>query len=141
MKSYSILTTALALATLASSARLNVHGLEDLVPRDIDPKTMDPTRLSVLSVLRTAIPSGTDFPKPTGDFEPDWYKNLPADVKSLLPSLYPATLTLTSTSTTTSIATVHVSAAAPIPTSVVSHTTPVVAAATAVLGPSLTRSA
>jgi hypothetical protein len=136
MKSYSILTTALALATLASSARLNVHDLEDLVPRDIDPKTMDPTRLSVLSVLRTAIPSGSDFPKPTGDFEPDWYKNLPADVKSLLPSLYPATLTLTSTKTST--ATVHITAAASALTSVVSYTTLVVAAATTILRSSLT---
>jgi hypothetical protein len=136
---YNILTaTALAFSTLASSAQLNVHGLEDLVPRDIDPKTMDPTRLSVLSVLRTAIPSGTDFPKPSGDFEPDWYKNLPADVKSLLPSLYP--VTITSTSTSTSTATVHVSAAASTPTSVVSYLTPSAAAAIAVLGPPLTRS-
>jgi hypothetical protein len=138
MKSYGILTTALALATLGSSAHLNLHGLEDLVAREIDPKTMDPTRLSVLSVLRTAIPSGSDFPKPTGDFEPEWYKNLPDDVKSLLPSLYPATLTLTSTSTTTSTATMHVSAATPTPTSVVSLATPAVPAAVAVLGPSLT---
>jgi hypothetical protein len=136
---YNILTaTALAFSTLASSAQLNVHGLEDLVPRDIDPKTMDPTRLSVLSVLRTAIPSGTDFPKPSGDFEPDWYKNLPADVKSLLPSLYP--VTITSTSTSTSTATVHVSAAASTPTSVVSYLTPSASAAIAVLGPPLTRS-
>jgi hypothetical protein len=136
---YNILTaTALAFSTLASSTQLNVHGLEDLVPRDIDPKTMDPTRLSVLSVLRTAIPSGTDFPKPSGDFEPDWYKNLPADVKSLLPSLYP--VTITSTSTSTSTATVHVSAAASTPTSTVSHPTPSAAASIAVLGPPLTRS-
>lgn len=137
MKSYNILS-ALAFATLAFSARLNVYGLEDLVPRDIDPKTMDPTRLSVLSVLRTAIPSGSDFPKPTGDFEPDWYKNLPADVKSLLPSLYPATSTLTSTSTSTSTATVTVPAPASIPTSVVSHTTLPSAAVITALGSSLT---
>jgi hypothetical protein len=120
---------------------LNVHGLEDLVAREIDPKTMDPTRLSVLSVLRTAIPSGSDFPKPTGDFAPDWYKNLPEDVKSLLPSLYPAKLTMTSTSTTTSTATVHVSAAAPTPITVVSLTIPAVPAAVTVLEPSLTCSA
>jgi hypothetical protein len=40
MKSLNIFTmAALASCTLASSAQLNVHGLEDLVPRDIDPKT------------------------------------------------------------------------------------------------------
>jgi hypothetical protein len=90
MKSYIIFTaSALAIGTLASAA-LNAHDIENLVAREIDPKTMDPTRLSVLSVLKTAIPTGSDFPRPTGDFEPEWFSKLPADVKSLLPSLYPA---------------------------------------------------
>jgi hypothetical protein len=90
MKSYIIFTaSALAAGTLASAA-LNAHDIENLVVREIDPKTMDPTRLSVLSVLKTAIPTGSNFPQPTGGFEPEWFSKLPADVKSLLPSLYPA---------------------------------------------------
>jgi hypothetical protein len=87
-----ICATALAVGTLASdTAQLNVHDVEYLIARAIDPKTMDPTRLSVLSVMRTAIPLGTAFPTPTGDVKSDWYQKLPEDVKSLLPLLYPAT--------------------------------------------------
>ncbi|EUC36019.1 hypothetical protein COCVIDRAFT_65945, partial [Bipolaris victoriae FI3] len=64
-----------------------------LLDRAIDPADMNPTQLSILSVLKTAIPSGTSIPMPTGTSEPDWYKNLPDDVKSLLPQFYPATTT------------------------------------------------
>jgi hypothetical protein len=93
-----IIFPAIALVAFASgsNAQLRAHDVADLVARDTDPKTMDPTRLSVLSVLRTAIPSGSDFPRPTGDFEPEWYQKLPEDVKSLLPSLYPAPASATS---------------------------------------------
>lgn len=88
-----ISATALATRALATKAQLNAHDIQDLVARAIDPATMDPTRLSVLSVMRTAIPSGPDFPKPTDGSEPEWWQKLPADVKSLLPVLYPATET------------------------------------------------
>lgn len=98
MKSYIIISAAaFATGTLASAA-LDAHDIENLVAREIDPKTMDPTRLSVLSVLKTAIPSGSDFPLPTGGFEPEWFSKLPADVKSLLPSLYPAEAPVSSSS-------------------------------------------
>jgi hypothetical protein len=101
---FSILIPIAAFLSGASASNgPNAHGLEDLVARGIDPKTMDPTRLSVLSVLRTAIPSGSDFPQPTGDFEPEWYRKLPEDVKSLLPSLYPVTSTEAFSSATTSV--------------------------------------
>jgi hypothetical protein len=91
MKSYFLIfVSALAAGTLASKAdHMNAHEIKDLVARAIDPKTMDPTRLSVLLVLKTAIPSGPEFPQPTGDIKPDWYQKLSEDVKSLLPSLYP----------------------------------------------------
>jgi hypothetical protein len=92
MKSFLLLPlTALAPLTLATKARLAAHDIQDLAARAIDPTTMDPVRLSVLSVMRTAIPSGTDFPKPTDGVEPEWWQKLPEDVKSLLPVLYPAT--------------------------------------------------
>lgn len=91
MKSYFLIfASALSVGTLASKAdHMNAHEVKDLVARAIDPKTMDSTRLSVLLVLKTAIPSGPEFPQPTGDIKPDWYQKLPEDVKSLLPSLYP----------------------------------------------------
>jgi hypothetical protein len=91
MKLSIISASALAMGALASEAQLNPREIEALVARSlIDPKYLDPTRLSVLSILKTAIPSGSAFPQPTGDFEPDWYKSLPANVKSLLPKLYSA---------------------------------------------------
>ncbi|KAJ4372215.1 hypothetical protein N0V83_003989 [Neocucurbitaria cava] len=100
----------LALGTLASNANFANHEIKALLGRAIDPKTMDATQLSVLSVLRTAMPTGVDTPLPTGDFEPEWYQKLPADVKSLLPSLYPeaaaATVDTTTTTTTTRTTTV-----------------------------------
>ncbi|KAF1830216.1 hypothetical protein BDW02DRAFT_112765 [Decorospora gaudefroyi] len=58
-----------------------------------DPKTLDPIHFSVLSVLKTAIPTGPNPPMPTGDVLPAWYIDLPKDVKSLLPCLYPAATT------------------------------------------------
>jgi len=88
MKSYTILCA--LTATVASSALHNAHQMHDLAARAKDPSTMNPTQVSILSILRTAMPSGPDVPLPSGDFEPDWYKNLPADVKSLLPVFYPA---------------------------------------------------
>jgi hypothetical protein len=93
---------ALIVGTLASEAQLNEHGLSGLAARGLDPKTMDPTRLSVLSVLHTAMPTDVVFPIPTGDPEPDWYQKLPEDVKSLLPILYPAENSTTSASATAS---------------------------------------
>lgn len=91
--SLSVSFTALASCALATKAPLNPHDIQDLVARAIDPTTMDPVRLSVLSVMRTAIPSGPDFPRPTNGVEPEWWQKLPEDVKSLLPVLYPATET------------------------------------------------
>jgi hypothetical protein len=78
--------SALAAGSLASGA----HDVDNLLARTIDHKMMDPARLSVLSVLKTAIASGPAFPRPTGDFEPEWYQKLPEEVKHILPSLYPA---------------------------------------------------
>ncbi|KAF1912324.1 hypothetical protein BDU57DRAFT_582486 [Ampelomyces quisqualis] len=89
MKYIIFLTIALVAFASVSSAQLKAHDVADLVARDT---YLNPTRLSVLSVLRTAIPSGSNFPRPTGDFVPEWYQKLPEDVKSLLPSLYPATV-------------------------------------------------
>ncbi|KAF2636363.1 hypothetical protein P280DRAFT_156388 [Massarina eburnea CBS 473.64] len=64
--------------------------------RVVDPAA-DPTRASVLSVLATAIPSDvlsslSAHPDPTlapGANPPEWFEKLPADVKSLLPELFP----------------------------------------------------
>ncbi|KAF1839968.1 uncharacterized protein K460DRAFT_421633 [Cucurbitaria berberidis CBS 394.84] len=102
MKSLLILP-ALAAGILASKVALNNHELAALLGRAIDPIIMDPTQLSVLSVLRTAMPTASDTPMPQDDFEPEWYQNLPQDVKSLLPSLYPATTTATPTDRATSV--------------------------------------
>jgi len=93
MKCYLILSAAaLAAGSIFSSNNLPASNVEDLVARAIDPKTMDPTRLSVLSVLKTGIPCSAHYPEATGEVE-EWYSKLPADVKSLLPSLYPASST------------------------------------------------
>lgn len=83
---------ALAAGSFFSSNNLPANDVEDLVARAIDPKTMDPTRISVLSVLKTAIPCSAHYPQATGEVE-EWYSKLPADVKSLLPSLYPGSST------------------------------------------------
>ena len=96
MKLTTILSTSALLASaLASAAHPDIHAVADLLARAIDPSTMDPTKLSVLSVLKTAMPSatGTDIVLPTGDVAPQWYKDLPADVKVLLAQMYPATPT------------------------------------------------
>ncbi|KAA8616791.1 hypothetical protein PtrSN002B_003623 [Pyrenophora tritici-repentis] len=63
--------------------------LPQLEERALDPATMDPTRFSILKVLKSAMPSGTDVPMPKADFEPEWYQKLPVDVKEMLPGLYP----------------------------------------------------
>ncbi|RYO62196.1 hypothetical protein AA0116_g5058 [Alternaria tenuissima] len=84
MKSFLILT-AFTSSALASAIQLPNH----LMDRDIDPATMNPTLFSVLSVLKTGMPTGPNVPMPTGNSEPDWYQRLPEDVKSLLPSFYP----------------------------------------------------
>ncbi|KAF5849886.1 hypothetical protein GGP41_005296 [Bipolaris sorokiniana] len=100
------LTTLLFVATTAMASR--VYLIEDnddanmLLDRAMDPADMNPTQLSILSVLKTAMPSGTSIPMLTGTSEPDWYKNLPDDVKSLLPQFYPATTTSSVESTSSS---------------------------------------
>lgn len=94
MKPTTILSTGALLASAhASTAHSNVHAVADLIARALDPATMDPTKLSVLSVLKTAMPTatGTDIVLPTGDATPQWYKDLPADVMVLLAQMYPAT--------------------------------------------------
>ncbi|KAF2831391.1 hypothetical protein CC86DRAFT_138810 [Ophiobolus disseminans] len=116
-----IIITAFALAA-ASDAQLNAREVEELVARFIDAKTMDPARLSVLSVLKTAIPPGPDFPRPTGGFEPEWYSKLPADVKSLLPKLYPAPVVAASANVSVSASTTSNSTTA-MPTCVTSTIT------------------
>ncbi|KAH3989418.1 hypothetical protein HBH98_208130 [Parastagonospora nodorum] len=93
MKCYLILSAAaLAAGSAFSNNNLPANNVENFVARAIDPKTMDPTRLSVLSVLKTAIPCSARYPEATGEVE-EWYSKLPVDVKSLLPSLYPASST------------------------------------------------
>ncbi|KAG9188808.1 hypothetical protein G6011_07513 [Alternaria panax] len=85
MKSLLIFTAFISSA-LASAIQLPPNLLMD---RAIDPATMNPTLFSVLSVLKTGMPTGPNVPMPTGGSEPDWYQKLPEDVKSLLPKLYP----------------------------------------------------
>ena len=96
MKPTTILSLAVAATTTTATAS-NVHEVADLIARAIDPATMDPTKFSVLSVLKTAMPTPTgtetDIVLPTGDIAPQWYKDLPADVMVLLAQMYPATIT------------------------------------------------
>jgi hypothetical protein len=93
MKPAIILSLALAASTTTATAS-NVHAVADLIARAIDPATMDPIKFSVLSVLKTAMPTPTgtvtDIVLPTGDVAPQWYKDLPADVMVLLAQMYPA---------------------------------------------------
>ncbi|KAH6638354.1 hypothetical protein C7974DRAFT_411781 [Boeremia exigua] len=96
MKLTTILSTCALLASaIASTVHPNIHAVADLIARDVDLATMDPTKLSILSVLKTAMPTptGTDteIALPTGDVAPQWYKDLPADVMVLLAQMYPAT--------------------------------------------------
>ncbi|KAH9873686.1 hypothetical protein IAQ61_004312 [Plenodomus lingam] len=65
----------------------------ELLGRAIDPSNMNPTQLSVLSVLKTALASVSlpSTPLPSDAPEPEWFAKLPKDVKSLLPEFYPAT--------------------------------------------------
>ncbi|KAF3034738.1 hypothetical protein E8E11_004518 [Didymella keratinophila] len=110
MKPTTILSLAAAATTTTATAS-NVHEVANLIARAIDPATMDPTKLSVLSVLQTAMPTPTgtetDIVLPTSDIAPQWYKDLPADVMVLLAQMYPATPT-----TADSTASVTASAAA-----------------------------
>ncbi|KAF1932037.1 uncharacterized protein M421DRAFT_1717 [Didymella exigua CBS 183.55] len=96
MKPTAILSLSLAAITTTAAAS-NVHAAADLIVRAIDPVTMDPTKFSVLSVLKTAMPTptgtATDIVLPTGDVTPQWYKDLPADVMVLLAQMYPTTPT------------------------------------------------
>lgn len=105
MKPTTILYLAVAAITTTATAS-NVHEVADLVARAIDPATMDPTKFSVLSVLRTAMPTPTgtetDIVLPTGDTAPQWYKDLPADVMVLLAQMYPATPTAAASETKSS---------------------------------------
>ncbi len=98
MKSAIILSfSALVAGALANALHPNVHAVADLVARAMDPATMDPTKLSVLSVLKTAMPTSTgtdtEIILPTGEAVPQWYTELPEDVKVLLAQMYPATST------------------------------------------------
>ncbi|RMZ66698.1 hypothetical protein GMOD_00002058 [Pyrenophora seminiperda CCB06] len=76
------------LFALVSTAAANMR-LPQLEERALDPATMDPARFSVLKVLKSAMPSGTNVPMPNADFKPEWYQKLPTDVKQLLPDFYP----------------------------------------------------
>ncbi|KAF2035893.1 hypothetical protein EK21DRAFT_106730 [Setomelanomma holmii] len=90
MKSNVIISAvALGVGPSLTGPQLIAHELNDL-PARADPKTMDPARLAALSVLKTAIATEPAFPRPTGDFEPEWYQKLPDEIKRVLPSLYPA---------------------------------------------------
>jgi hypothetical protein len=91
MRSTFILS-AFALVAPAMSTGMRVGGREaqELVARMMDPQTMDPMRLSVLSVLKTAMPTGADAPMPTGSNSPKWYQDLPPDIMILLAQMYPA---------------------------------------------------
>lgn len=96
MKPMTILSLAIAATTTTATAS-NAHEVADLVARAMDPATMDPAKFSVLSVLKTAMPTptgtATDIVLPTGDIAPQWYKDLPADVMVLLVQMYPVTPT------------------------------------------------
>ncbi|KAL7771054.1 hypothetical protein CFE70_000996 [Pyrenophora teres f. teres 0-1] len=79
-------STILMVLTGTATATMRLPLLEE---RALDPATMDPAHFSILKVLKSAMPSSTDVPMPKADFEPEWYQKLPADVKALLPGLYP----------------------------------------------------
>lgn len=111
------LTIILPIMALAASASArNVHVMGDLKAREIDPATMDPTKLSILSVLKTAIPtlSGTELAVPTGDtrigdYSAQWIQNLPPDFLTLLAQMYPTTHTSETAAPATSISDAAVS--------------------------------
>jgi hypothetical protein len=75
---------------LSTGMRVGGREPKELLARMMDPQTMDPMRLSVLSVLKTAMPTDAEAPMPTGDNSPKWYQDLPADVMVLLAQMYPA---------------------------------------------------
>ncbi|KNG46619.1 hypothetical protein TW65_06845 [Stemphylium lycopersici] len=89
---FSLATSALASAVqfpYNNAANVNAAIAGTLMNRAIDPATMDPTQFSILSVLKTAMPTGPNMPMPSRGVEPVWYKELPEDVKVLLPKFYP----------------------------------------------------
>jgi hypothetical protein len=91
MKSTSILSAfALVAPAMSTGMRVGGHEARELMARMMDPQTMDPMRLSVLSVLKTAMPTGADAPMPTGSNSPKWYQDLPPDIMILLAQMYPA---------------------------------------------------
>ena len=91
MKSTLILSLfALVAPGLATGMRVGGREPKELLARMMDPQTMDPMRLSVLSVLKTAMPTDSEAPMPTGGNSPQWYQDLPADVIILLAQMYPA---------------------------------------------------
>lgn len=109
-----LLGSTLLTTAFASTAPPGAHTMADLLARAIDPATMDPTKLSVLSVLKTAMPAtgtGTDIILPIGTAAPQWYKDLPADVMVLLAQMYPATPTAVAVSETAMSASASASSA------------------------------
>ncbi|KAH7114448.1 hypothetical protein B0J11DRAFT_584865 [Dendryphion nanum] len=122
----------------AAHASANVNAIEDahanlLQERDGPTPTVpptvfptDPIRMSVLSVIITAIPP-TQLSKALNDEAafsseiasslsagktPEWFLALPSDVKSLLPSLYPAQAAALTAPATTAAATSSATSAA-----------------------------
>ena len=110
------------MALAANAFARNVHVVGDLKAREIDPATMDPTKLSMLSVLKTAVPTltGTELALPTGrntrigDFSAQWLQDLPPEFLVLLAQMYPTTHTseTAAPATSTSDAVVSETAAA-----------------------------
>jgi hypothetical protein len=100
------LTTILPIVALAANAfARNVHVVGGLMAREIDPATMDPTKLSILAVLKTAIPTLSDgeLALPTGDVltPQNWIQNLSPEILPLLGDYYPTTQITPATATPT----------------------------------------
>lgn len=96
--------TILSLAVVAictAATDIHMHAVADLIARAMDPATMNPTKVSVLSVLKTAMPAptgtATNIVLPTGKILPQWFQNLPDDVMVLLAQLYPGAPTTAAT--------------------------------------------
>ncbi|KAJ4988058.1 hypothetical protein SVAN01_06470 [Stagonosporopsis vannaccii] len=117
MKPTSILSIcALLTGALADTSLPGAYAKASHLGRAVDPETMDPTKLSVLSVLKTAMPdptgTETDIVLPTGDTAPQWYKDLPADLMVLLAQMYPATPTAAAVVSGTAVASANATPAA-----------------------------
>jgi hypothetical protein len=103
------LTTILPIIALAANAfARNVHVVGGLMAREIDPATMDPTKLSILSYLKTAVPTltGGELALPTGKrigdfYAQQWVEDLPPEYLVLLAQMYPTTRTTPATATPT----------------------------------------